>query len=117
MTSVYCSNDFGICRPQPMFFYLKDDWQETKFQRDLVSVIFNLTFIFVNFFMQIAIEIKKRKMQNVVAKAEEMATAAKQNVENAKLKLTLQNNVECEEQEGVTYPHQTLEQIEFEQFL
>jgi hypothetical protein len=109
MTSVYCSNDFGICRPQPMFFYLKDDWQETKFQRDLVSVTFNLTFIVVNFLLQIAIEIKKRKMQNVVAKAEEMATAAKQNVENAKLKLTLQNNVECEGQKDVAYPHQTLE--------
>ena len=97
MTLIYCSNEFGICRPHPMLYYFKDDWQETKFRRDPVSLIFNVTHILVVLVLQMLIEMKKRRMKVETTKAEETAAAANRNLENAMMKLTLQEIVQSEQ--------------------
>ncbi len=62
---------------------------------------FNLTYFIVVFLLQLLVEIKKHRIQIEETKAEETATAAKQNMDNAKLQLTLQESLEIEEQNCV----------------
>jgi hypothetical protein len=66
---------------------------------------FNLTYFIVVFLLQLLVEIKKHRIHIEETKAEETATAAKQNMDNAKLQLTLQESLEIEEQTCVN-PHQ-----------
>jgi len=87
MTLIYCSTEHGICRPQPLFFYLNNSWQETKFYRDPISLIFILSLVFTVSFLQIIIEIKKHKVKTEAEKAAKAAEVAKRNIEEANMKL------------------------------
>jgi hypothetical protein len=93
MTTVYCMKGHGICRPQPMLFYFNDSWQETKFQRDPTSLTFILCFILTVSVMQIAIEIKKRKLMHDSEKASRDAAAAKRGLDEAKRQLRMKETV------------------------
>jgi hypothetical protein len=110
MVSIFCTKGHGICRPQPLFFYLKNSWQKTKFQRDPVSLIFTSSIIVVISVLQILIEIKKRKLRRVAEKAARDAEAAKRNIDKAKLRLqnneTLSNNAELNPDSNLTLQNQ-----------
>ncbi len=108
MTSVYCSRGHSICRPQPMFFYFTNSWQETNFQRDPISLIFIASFLLTILFLQIFIEIKKCKFKSEAEKAKKAADAAKRSLEEAKLKLinqeTLSVNIEMNQNSNPSLP-------------
>jgi len=110
MVSIFCTKGHGICRPQPLFFYLKNSWQKTKFQCDPVSLIFTSSIIVVISVLQILIEIKKRKLRRVAEKAARDAEAAKRNIDKAKLRLqnneTLSNNAELNPDSNLTLQNQ-----------
>ena len=82
----------GICRPQPMYYYLSDVWQETKFRRDPISLALITFFIVTITLLQILIEMKKRLVQRGVKRAVQTAIQAKKNLEIAKIKLSHQQN-------------------------
>jgi hypothetical protein len=98
MTLICCSEGHGICRPQPLFFYLKNSEQETKFQRDPVSLIFLSSIVVAISILQIFIEIKKCKLKRVTEKAARDAEDAVRNINEARSRLqtneTLINNAE-----------------------
>lgn len=110
MTSVYCSRGHSICRPQPMFFYFTNSWQETHFQRDLISLIFIASFLLTILVLQVFIEIKKCKFKSEAEKAKKAADAAKRSLEEAKLKLinqeTLSVNIEMNQNSNPPLPSQ-----------
>jgi hypothetical protein len=94
LSSCYCVMDLGICRPHPMYFYLQNDWKENDFHREPVSIAFVGIFIASILTLQGLIEIKKRKANQDDCHAEDIAIAAKQNLENAKIKLNVQKVLE-----------------------
>ncbi len=108
MVSIFCFKGHGICRPQPLFFYLKNSWQETKFQREPVSLIFLSSILVAILVMQILIEIKKRKFRRVAEKAARDAEVAKRNIDEAKLKIQ-SNKTTCNSAEINTNSSQSLQ--------
>jgi hypothetical protein len=91
LSSIYCAMSLGICRPQPMYYYLRDVWQETKFQRDPISLALIGFFILTICLLQFLIEMKKRHLQKSVTRALQTARDARINLEIAKNKLSQQN--------------------------
>ena len=92
VTCVFCSQGMGICRPQPLLFYLKNSTPEYKFQRDPFSlsiILFIVTFVLV---LQVLIELKKNKLRINARNAEKAAQKASRNLQEARLKLNQKNN-------------------------
>jgi hypothetical protein len=94
LSSWYCAKDLGFCRPQPMFFYLQNDWKENDFKREPVSIAIVAIVILTILTLQGLIEIKKHKANLDGCHAEDIAAAANTNLENAKLKLNLESGIE-----------------------
>jgi hypothetical protein len=77
-----------------MFFYLQNDWKENDFKREPVSIAIVAIVILTILTLQGLIEIKKHKANLDGCHAEEIAVAANQNLDNAKLKLNLESAIE-----------------------
>lgn len=127
MTSIYCSTGHSICRPQPILFYLSDSWQEIKFHRDAISLIFVSCFVATVTILQIFIEIKKHKVTTEMERAAETAEAAKRNMDRAKVQFckneTLENIRETNVRSATCLPNEVTDTessssiIDFGQFL
>ena len=94
--------NLGICRPHPVYFYLQNDWKDSHFQREPVSLAFVAIFVLSILTLHGLIELKKRKANQDVFHAEEIAEAAKQNIEKAKMKLQLQKDFDLRDLESST---------------
>ena len=87
LTSIYCTRGYGICRPLPLYFYLRNLTQVNKFERDPVSLGFVLIFILIILTLQLLVEMEKRKVSREEQLIAQLAAAANRNLEAAQQQL------------------------------
>ena len=87
MTRVYCKRGYGICRPLPLYFYLRDVTMSNKFERDPVSLGFVFFFILIILSLQLLVEIKRRQVSREEQLVTKLAADAKRNLEAAQLQM------------------------------
>ena len=119
LSFLYCAMSLGICRPHPMYYYLRDVWKETKYQRDPISLALIAFFIVTISLLQFSIEMKKRHVQRGVTRAVKTAIQAKKNLEIAKMKLSHdQNSIKNKDSGNLcTMPPIKLQEIKFPESL
>ena len=83
LTSIYCARGYGICRPLPLYFHLRNLPQVNKFERDPVSLGFVLIFILIILALQLLVEMEKRKLSREEQMVVQLAFAANRNLEAA----------------------------------
>ena len=83
LTSIYCAKGYGICRPLPLYFHLRNLPQVNKFERDPVSLGFVFIFILIILALQLLVEMEKRKLSREEQLVVQIAAAANRNLEAA----------------------------------
>lgn len=93
MTTLCCTQNIGVCRPLPLYYYLGGLPDEANYLFEPVSSAGNVLLIVLVLWMQAWIERKKYLGRRLDQETRQLALNAKRNIESAKQELQQDHSV------------------------